>query len=81
MNSVFHIHDVLDYLYSNPEKKSEAELSEVIENKFGKEANFFSCSIENMDIAAAIQFMKDRQKIVEVSAGLYSADPNNKCHH
>lgn len=81
MSNVFHIHDVLDFLYQNPGKKSESELQAFIEEKFGKDAQFFSCSVENMNPSDAVRFMKERRKIVEVSSGQYSADPENKCHH
>lgn len=81
MSAVFHIHDVLDFLYSNPEKATTEELYAKISDKFGAEAHFFSCTVESMDIKEAIQFMLSRNKVVEVSPGYFSADAGNPCHH
>jgi probable metal-binding protein len=79
--NTFHVHQVLDLI--NQEKRALAltELKTLIEQKFGTESTFDSCSMGGMKSADVIEFLLAREKISECEPGKYQLNINNSCDH
>jgi probable metal-binding protein len=63
MASHYHIHDLMDLIRQQGEPLSFADMKKLITNKFGERCVFSSCSIDNMDVDSALQFLLKRDKI------------------
>lgn len=77
MNSV-HGHEVLDMMQGN--SYTEASLIAAIEQKFGKECRFHTCSAEGMDAGELVAFLKDRGKFMPAKEG-FTVDITQRCDH
>lgn len=77
----FHVHSVLDMLFQENKSVTVAELHQLIVDKFGSAARFSSCSHSNMDTAQTIQFLFNRQKMIEIAPGQYKINIGNSCGH
>ena len=64
MNNTFHIHDVLHFLAKEEKGLSGEELLLKIHELFGEEARFTTCGEEVLDPVQAINFMSQRDKII-----------------
>jgi probable metal-binding protein len=80
MNS-FHVHGVLDMLYQIKEALSAEEIKNKIAEKFGVNSSFCSCSSEGMNPDQVIEFLLQRQKIIETLPGKYQLNLYNTCNH
>ena len=73
-----HAHEVLHMMEGN--SYSEASLKEVMAQKFGKDARFYACSAENMDIDELIVFLKRKGKFMPADDG-FTVDITKVCGH
>lgn len=81
IQQTYHIHEVLKHLDLSPEARSKEDLLLFIQEHFGSTAQFFSCSIEGMNIDQAIEFMLSRHKLNEVSPNKFSTVGADSCNH
>lgn len=73
-----HAHEVLHMMEGN--SYTEASLKEAIIQKFGKEQRFYTCSAENMDADALIEFLKMKGKFMPMDEG-FTVDVSKVCNH
>jgi probable metal-binding protein len=81
IQKTYHIHEVLKRLDLSPEARNKEDLKLFIQEHFGSKAQFFSCSIEGMNIDQAIEFMLSRHKLNEVSPNNFSTVGADSCNH
>ncbi len=77
----FHVHGVLDMLYSIKEALTAIEIKNKITEKFGENATFASCSNQGMNPDQVLEFLLERQKIVETEPGKFQLNIYNTCNH
>lgn len=58
-----HGHEVINIVSAHPQGISVADLGETLAAQFGEGARFFTCSAENMDLAALLLFLEARDKV------------------
>ncbi len=76
-----HGHDVLNMMLEQAEGfPSVAALVAAIEDRFGAEARFHTCSAEGMDARHLVAFLTERGKFVPVEAG-FNTSPEKICSH
>lgn len=80
MTNQIHGHDVIAMMTSSNEVYSKESLKAAIIGKFGADARFHTCSAENMDADAMIEFLAQRGKFME-SAGGIVINPDKVCQH
>ncbi len=79
MNSI-HGHEVMRMMVETGETYSRESLRHAIQERFGTEARFHTCSAENMDADALIDFLAARGKFVEQPEGI-GMSPDHICNH
>ncbi len=79
MNSI-HGHEVMRMMVETGETYSREALRRAIQERFGPEARFHTCSAQNMDADALIDFLAARGKFIERSAGM-GMSPDHICNH
>ncbi|HED10647.1 MAG TPA: DUF2492 family protein, partial [Caldithrix abyssi] len=79
MNSI-HGHEVMRMMVETGETYSREGLRRAIQERFGLEARFHTCSAENMDADALIDFLAARGKFIEEPAG-FGMSPDHICDH
>ncbi len=79
MNSI-HGHEVMRMMVETGELYSRESLRRAIQERFGLEARFHTCSAENMDAEALIDFLAARGKFVEHADGI-GMSPDHICDH
>jgi probable metal-binding protein len=80
-NQVFHVHDIMDQLALEQKPLELSQLVSLINNKFGEEARYNSCSVEGMNAKFAIEFLIMRKKLTEPEPGKYLASAHAHCNH
>lgn len=80
MNEEIHGHDVLNMMMSSGKTYSRESLQKDIENKFGVNSRFYTCSAANMTAAELITFLETRGKF-QFGAGGFTTDPSKVCSH
>lgn len=75
-----HGHEVMQMMMESDTPFTRESLRAAIHDRFGTAARFFTCSAENMDADALIDFLAARGKFVEQSGG-FSTDPSKMCNH
>ena len=78
MNNQIHGHEVIEMMANQLYTRD--TLKAAISAKFGAAARFHTCSAENMDADALIDFLAARGKFRENVAGL-AIDPAKVCNH
>ena len=79
MNSI-HGHEVMRMMVETGETYSREALRRAIQERFGPEARFHTCSAQNMDADALIDFLAARGKFIEQPAGM-GMSPDHICNH
>jgi probable metal-binding protein len=77
----FHVHQVMEMINLENRALALTEIKTLIEEKFGLQASFESCSMSGMGPAAVIEFLLDREKIAECEPGKYQLNIYNSCGH
>ena len=65
MNPSIHGHEVLHFMLENEAGFTRQGLKEAIEQRFGIDARFHTCSAEGMNTEALIDFLAAKGKFVE----------------
>ncbi|MBD9093889.1 MAG: DUF2492 family protein [Bacteroides oleiciplenus] len=73
-----HAHEVLHMMEGN--SYSESSLKAAIIRKFGAQQHFYTCSAEDMDADALIQFLEERGKFMPADDG-FTVDMTKVCNH
>ncbi|MEI6107042.1 MAG: YecH family metal-binding protein [Opitutae bacterium] len=80
MPQQIHGHEVIEMMVAANQVYSRASLETAIISKFGPTARFHTCSAENMDAGALIEFLAQRGKFAEGPGG-FSINPAKICQH
>ncbi len=80
MTNQIHGHEVIEMMTSSHQLFTRDTLKAAISAKFGADARFHTCSAENMDADALIDFLAARGKFMENVDGL-AINPAKVCNH
>jgi len=80
MMSSIHGHEVLEMIMSSGCSYTKASLRSAIDDRFGRDARFYTCSAENMTAEELIEFLAQRGKFMDQAEG-FVADPTKICKH
>lgn len=78
MNSI-HGHEVLNMMHNN--NYSEESLLNALNNKFGVDAKFHTCSKQNMSAQELINFLKLKGKFKATEQTQFTVDSTKICNH
>lgn len=78
MNSI-HGHEVLNMMQNN--SYSEESLLNAINNKFGVDAKFHTCSKQDMSAQDLINFLKLKGKFKTTEQAQFTVDSTKICNH
>ena len=76
----YHGHDVLHFLLEAKHAFSVDEILRQVNDRFGADARFHSCSAQGMDAEALLAFFLERGKIVPQDGG-YVVAGHRMCRH
>lgn len=79
--NTFHVHQVMEMINHENRALALTEIITLIEQKFGANAIFESCSMSGMSPADVIQFLLGREKIAECEPGKFQLNIYNSCGH
>lgn len=74
-----HGHEVLHMMEEN--NYTESSLLEAIEQRFGKDAKFHTCSKTDMDAKQLISFLKTKGKFLPITNREFTVNREKICHH
>jgi len=80
MTNEVHIHEIMSMMIESGKIYSRASLKSAIQEQFGADTSFCTCSMQGLDTEQAIAFMEMRGKFVASEDGL-SMPPENRCNH
>ncbi len=80
MPNTVHGHDVMEMIIDAPTPPSREELCAAVVERFGGDALFYTCSAKDMSIEGLLEFLMERNKLVEVD-GKLSTHPDHICDH
>ena len=63
MDNIRHIHEVLNIIYNTDKKYSAEELPQFLQESFGEDVLFTSCSDNIFPVSEVISFLLSRNKI------------------
>ncbi|MFZ4780090.1 MAG: YecH family metal-binding protein [Terrimicrobiaceae bacterium] len=58
-----HGHEIMALVAENPEGIAIATLSEIAAREYGTDAQFYTCSAENMSLPELLTFLSERDKV------------------
>jgi probable metal-binding protein len=76
----FHGHEVMRMMLEAERAFSREELVAAIQERFGRDATFFTCSAEGLDAEGIVSFLEARGKFVG-RPGEYGMSPDKICNH
>jgi len=80
MTNPIHGHAVMQMMVESREPFTRASLKSAIDDRFGPDARFFTCSAGNMTAEALIDFLAQKGKFIEREGG-FSTAPEKICGH
>lgn len=80
MSNNVHGHEVMQMMMASGRAFKREELRAAIEEKYGADARFFTCSADGMTADELIEFLDVRGKFVDTDGAL-STDPDKICNH
>ncbi|VAX36818.1 hypothetical protein MNBD_UNCLBAC01-1322 [hydrothermal vent metagenome] len=80
MSEPIHGHDVMQMMIDSGEDYTRVTLKKAIDEKFGSEARFYTCSAESMTAEMLIDFLEQRGKFIDSGKG-FVTDPDKICKH
>lgn len=80
MNSSIHGHEVMQMMVESGKQYSRESLKKEIENTFGADACFHTCSAFDMTADDLIDFLDARGKFMNVDEG-FTTDKSKICNH
>jgi len=75
-----HGHDVMKMMIEAETPFTREGLVAAMAERFGAEARYHTCSAQDMDAAAVIEFLAQRGKFVDAGEG-FSTAPDRICNH
>lgn len=75
-----HGHEVKRMVMESGSTFTRESLISAIENQFGEETRFYSCSADSMTADELIQFFESRGKL-NTKDYTFNTDPAHACHH
>ncbi|MFC3913362.1 YecH family metal-binding protein [Pseudaeromonas sharmana] len=80
MQESIHGHEVMHMMLELGGSFTAESLKQAIHTRFGEQARFHTCSADNMDAEALIQFLKAKGKFVEAADG-FNTEASRICQH
>lgn len=80
MKQDIHGHVVLNILMNSNEPIPRIQLEQLIEEEFGLEVCFHTCSQQELTLAELLDFLLSKKKVLLTEEGLI-ANPERMCHH
>lgn len=80
MNSSVHGHQVLQLLLEQTAPIKRDKLMAMMQDRFGKDARYHTCSTEGMDAEALLNFLATKGKFIESAQGLSTLE-SKICRH
>jgi probable metal-binding protein len=80
MTTQIHGHEVMQMMLELDQSFTRESLRQAIQDRFGGEARFFTCSAENMTPDELIDFLAERGKFVERDRG-FNTQADMICNH
>ena len=80
MSNSIHGHDVMHMMLELGGTFTRESLKLAIDERFGEQARFYTCSAQDMDAAALIEFLRQRGKFVEAADG-FNTEAERICNH
>ena len=81
MSKSIHGHEVLRFMLASEHGFTRSSLVTAIEERFGLEARFHTCSAEDMTAAQLVDFLEARGKFVPAPEGGFNTAPERICGH
>ena len=75
-----HGHEVLQMMEGHSYDSAES-LVAAIQEKFGPDERFYTCSAENLTAAALVAFLQERGKFMPAAGDGFTVDVTKVCHH
>ena len=80
MSNSIHGHEVLHFMLENDQGFSKESLKTAIEERFGADARFHTCSADGMTAEQLIDFLSAKGKFVDSGSG-FNTQPEKICNH
>lgn len=80
MSQLVHGHEVMRILGESESPMSCEKLEEQVAARFGDDVRFHTCSADGMTLDELLDFLKAREKVVEVN-GMLASDLAKICSH
>jgi len=77
---MIHGHEVLEMMFGKSYSSRE-ELVKAINDKFGADERFYTCSAEGMTAAELVGFLESKGKFMPTSGEGFTADRTKMCKH
>jgi len=75
-----HGHEVMHMMVNSGQSYSRDSLRVAIQDQFGKDTRFFTCSADDMNAEELIQFLEAKGKFHPVEGG-FTTSPERICNH
>ncbi|MCA9393647.1 MAG: YecH family protein [Candidatus Omnitrophica bacterium] len=80
MNKSIHGHEVMQMMIDSGRIYTAEQLTEEIQDRFGQDARFHTCSRQDMSAEELIAFLKSKGKFTETDGG-FRTDADRICAH
>ncbi|MEG0009251.1 YecH family metal-binding protein [Aeromonas lusitana] len=80
MSQSIHGHEVMEMMLTQGGQFTRASLKQAIDERFGSEARFHTCSASEMDAEALIELLAKRGKFIESEHG-FQTRADKICNH
>ena len=80
MTQSIHGHEVLNMMIDSGRQWTSDTLIAEIEQRFGPDARFHTCSADGMSAAQLVEFLRQRGKFIDSADG-FATDPSKICQH
>ena len=81
MTDSIHGHEVLHFMLETDQRHTRGTLKEAIDERFGADARFHTCSASDMNAEQLIDFLAARGKFVDDSTGAFTTHADKICNH
>ncbi len=80
MSDSIHGHEVMHMMLESKTQFTKASLKQAIDQRYGSDAKFHTCSASDLDAAALIDFLAAKGKFIETDDGFNTAE-EKICNH
>ncbi|MGI2259996.1 YecH family metal-binding protein [Shewanella sp. GXUN23E] len=80
MSKSIHGHDVMALMQAQAKPLTAAELKQLMQDTFGIDVTYHTCSKEGMSADELITFLRSKKKFIESDAG-WQVDSRRICNH